>query len=83
MNMQEPGMTLNMDARKSGASIGTLELLLRALAHEVESQAYLQMAVRVAEDADMKAFLIGILGQEQLHETLLRNKLREKFNLEV
>jgi hypothetical protein len=41
------------------------------------------MAVRVAEDAEMKAFLIGILGQEQLHETLLRNKLREKYNLDV
>jgi rubrerythrin len=76
-------MTLNVDARKNGASITTLELLLRALAHEVESQAYLQLAVRLTEDPDMKAFLIGILGQEQLHETLLRNKLREKFNLEV
>jgi rubrerythrin len=76
-------MTLNVDARKNGASITTLELLLHVLAHEVESQAYLQMAIRAAEDADMKAFLIGILGQEQMHETLLRSKLREKFNLEV
>jgi hypothetical protein len=76
-------MTLNMDVRNNGASITTLELLLRALAHKVESQAYLQMTIRVAEDADMKAFLIGILGQEKLHETLLRTKLREKFNLEV
>jgi rubrerythrin len=76
-------MTLNVDARKNGASITTLELLLHVLAHEVESQAYLQMAIRAAEDADMKAFLIAILGQEQMHETLLRSKLREKFNLEV
>lgn len=76
-------MTLNSETTNSGASISTLELLLRTLAHEMESQAYLQMAVRVAEDADMKAFLIGILAQEKLHETLLRNRLREKFNLEV
>jgi rubrerythrin len=76
-------MILNTDNRNSNAHIATLEILLHALAHERESQAYLQMAVRVAEDAEMKAFLIGILGQEQLHETLLRNKLREKYNLDV
>ncbi len=60
-----------------------LEVLLRALSHEVESQAYLQVAVRVVEDPEVKAFLIDILGQEQLHETRLRSKLRERYSLEV
>lgn len=70
-------------ASASTVNVATLEVLLHALAHEMESQAYLQMAVRVTEDADIKAFLIGILSEEQLHETLLRNKLREKYRLEV
>lgn len=60
-----------------------LEVLLRALSHEVESQAYLQVAVRVVEDPEVKAFLIDILGQEQLHETKLRSKLRERYSLEL
>ncbi|MGE5619990.1 MAG: hypothetical protein ACM3US_12110 [Sphingomonadaceae bacterium] len=67
----------------NGVRIETLEMLLHALAHEIESQAYLQMAVRVADDADLKAFLIDILGQEQLHETRLRAKLREKYCLDI
>ena len=66
-----------------GVSVEALEMLLHALAHEVESQAYLQMAVRAADDPELKALLISILGQEQLHETQLRSKLREMFFLDV
>lgn len=71
------------EEERDGVSIETLEMLLHALAHEIESQAYLQMAVRVADDPSLKAFLIDLLGQEQLHETQLRAKLREKFSLEI
>jgi hypothetical protein len=60
-----------------------LKVLLHALSHEVESQAYLQMAIRAAEDPELKALLIEILGQEQIHETRLRSKLREKYALDV
>ncbi len=67
----------------NGVSVETLEMLLHALAHEIESQAYLQMAVRVVEDPDLQAFLINILGQEQLHETQLRAKLRDKYSLDI
>ena len=67
----------------SGVHIETLEILLHALSHEIESQAYLQMAVRLADDPDLKAFLIDILAQEQLHETRLRSKLHEKYALDV
>ena len=81
-------MTLNtQDAYNgtghSGMNVAGLKILLHALAHEVESQAYLQLAVRGCEDADLKAFLLTILGEEQLHETLLRSKLREKYQLDV
>lgn len=71
------------EGKRDGASIEALEMLLHALAHEIESQAYLQMAVRVVDDPSLKASLIEILGQEQLHETRLRSKLREKFSLEL
>ncbi len=67
----------------NGVNVETLEMLLHALAHEIESQAYLQVAVRVADDPDIKTFLITLLGQEQLHETQLRNKLREKYCLDI
>ncbi len=67
----------------NGVNVETLEMLLHALAHEIESQAYLQMAVRVADDPQLKAFLIDLLGQEQLHETQLRARLREKYSLDV
>ena len=60
-----------------------LEMLLHTLAHEIESQAYLQMAVRVVNDPDLKAFLVDILGQEQLHEVQLRARLREKYSLDI
>ncbi len=76
-------MSSKREENHNGVHIETLEMLLHALAHEIESQAYLQMAVRVADDPDLKAFLIDILGQEQLHETQLRNKLREKYCLDV
>lgn len=68
---------------QNSMKIETLEMLLHALAHEIESQAYLQMAVRVADEPDLKAFLIELLGQEQVHETQLRSKLREKYCLDV
>lgn len=67
----------------SGVHIETLEILLHALSHEIESQDYLQMAVRLADDTDLKAVLIDILAQEQLHETRLRSKLHEKCALDV
>ncbi len=76
-------MSSKREEGQNGVNIETLEMLLHALAHEIESQAYLQIAVRVAEDPDIKAFLINILGQEQLHETMLRSKLREKYHLDV
>ena len=63
--------------------VQTLEVLLHALSHQVESQAYLQVAVRLVEDPDVRAILIDLLGQEQLHETRLRSKLRDKYSLEV
>lgn len=66
-----------------GVDVQTLKVLLHTLSHEVESQAYLQIAVRVVEDPDVKAFLIDMLGQEQLHEIRLRSKIREKYSLEV
>lgn len=68
---------------RNGVNIETLEMLLHALAHEIESQAYLQMAVRVVDDPNLKAFLIELLGQEQLHETQLRAKLRERYSLDI
>lgn len=68
---------------RNGVDIETLEMLLHALAHEIESQAYLQMAVRVVDDPSLKAFLIELLGQEQLHETQLRAKLRERYSLDI
>lgn len=67
----------------TGINMQALEVLLHALAHQVESQAYLQVAVRVVDDPELKAILIDMLGQEQLHETRLRSKLREKYSLEV
>lgn len=76
-------MVLKEEEERSGVNFETLEMLLHALAHEIESQAYLQMAVRVADDPDLKALLIDILGQEQLHETQLRARLREKFSLDI
>ena len=76
-------MYIERESNHNGVNIETLEMLLHTLSHEIESQAYLQMAVRVADDPDLKAFLIDILGQEQLHETMLRSKLREKFSLDV
>ena len=76
-------MSIEKASGHNGVNIETLEMLLHTLSHEIESQAYLQMAVRVADDPDLKAFLIDILGQEQIHETMLRTKLREKFSLDV
>lgn len=76
-------MSSSKEPEHNGAGVGTLEMLLRALSHELESQAYLVMAVRVADDPELKALLIDILGQEQLHETRLRAKLREKYALDV
>lgn len=67
----------------TGVDVETLEMLLHTLAHEIESQAYLQMAVRVTGNPELKALLIEILGQEQLHETQLRTQLREKFSLDI
>ncbi len=71
------------EVERNGMNLETLEMLLHTLSHEIESQAYLQMAVRVADDPDLKAFLIELLGQEQLHETRLRSKLREKYALDL
>ncbi len=71
------------EGKRNGTSVEALEMLLHALAHQIESQAYLQMAVRIVDDPGLKASLIEILGQEQLHETKLRAKLREKFSLEL
>lgn len=71
------------DGNHNGVDVATLEMLLHALSHQVESQAYLQLAVRAAEDPDVKAFLIDILGQEQLHETRIRRKLKEKYSLDI
>lgn len=76
-------MSSKREKGHNGVSVETLEMLLHALAHEIESQAYLQMAVRVADDPELKAFLIDILGQEQLHEKQLRTKLREKYSLDM
>jgi rubrerythrin len=76
-------MPSESESDRNGINIETLEMLLHALSHEIESQAYLQMAVRVADDPTLKAFLIDILSQEQLHETKLRSKLREKYSLDV
>lgn len=76
-------MPSNNEPGHNGINMETLEMLLHALAHEIESQAYLQMAVRVADDPDLKAFLINILAQEQLHETMLRGKLRERYQLDI
>ena len=76
-------MSSKREEEHNGVKVETLEMLLHALAHEIESQAYLQMAVRVADDPDLKTFLIDILGQEQLHEIQLRNKLREKYSLDL
>lgn len=76
-------MSSKSKEEQNGVKVETLEMLLHTLAHEIESQAYLQMAVRVADDPDLKAFLIDILGQEQLHETQLRAKLREKYCLDI
>ena len=76
-------MSATRENYSGGVDVQTLEVLLHTLSHEVESQAYLQIAVRVVEDPDVKAFLVDMLGQEQLHETRLRSKLREKFSLDV
>ncbi len=76
-------MFVEKQSDNNGVNVETLEMLLHTLSHEIESQAYLQMAVRVADDPELKAFLIDILGQEQLHETMLRSKLREKYSLDV
>ncbi len=76
-------MSVRVDAGHNGVTVETLEMLLHVLAHEIESQAYLQMAVRVADDPDLKAFLIDMLGQEQLHEKQIRGKLREKYRLDI
>ncbi len=70
-------------SEQSALNVETLEVLLHALSHQVESQAYLQMAVRTVEDPDMRALLIDILGQEQIHETRLRVRLRERYSLDV
>ena len=76
-------MAAKRESNHNGVNVETLEMLLHALAHEIESQAYLQMAVRVVAEPDLKAFLINMLGQEQLHETQLRGVLKEKFLLDV
>ncbi len=76
-------MFVEKESVGNGLNMETLEMLLHTLSHEIESQAYLQMAVRVADDPELKAFLIDILGQEQIHETMLRSKLREKFSLDI
>jgi len=76
-------MSSTKEDESNGVNIETLEILLHALAHEIESQAYLQVAVRVAKDHKLKAFLIDLLGQEQLHETQLRETLRERYSLEI
>lgn len=76
-------MSSKQEEGQNGFSVETLEMLLHALAHEIESQAYLQMAVRIVDDPDLKASLVSILGQEQLHETMLRTKIREKYQLDI
>lgn len=76
-------MSISRDTEGTGSSVQAMEVLLHALSHEVESQAYLQMAVRVVEDPELRAFLIDILGQEQVHEIRLRAKLREMYSLDV
>ena len=76
-------MSISRDTERTGSGVQAIEVLLHALSHEVESQAYLQMAIRVVEDPELRAFLIDILGQEQVHEIRLRSKLREKYSLDV
>ncbi len=76
-------MSISRDTERTGSSVQAIEVLLHALSHEVESQAYLQMAVRVVDDPELRALLIDILGQEQVHELRLRAKLREKYSLDV
>ncbi|HEX9015635.1 MAG TPA: hypothetical protein VF960_06480 [Chloroflexota bacterium] len=76
-------MSISRDIEHTGSGMQAIEVLLHALSHEVESQAYLQMAVRVVDDPDLRAFLIDILGQEQVHEIRLRSKLRDLYSLDV
>ncbi|HEX2922481.1 MAG TPA: hypothetical protein VHS28_00455 [Chloroflexota bacterium] len=76
-------MSVKVAVEPNGVTIETLEMLLHVLAHEIESQAYLQMAVRVADDPALKAFLIDMLGEEQLHEKQIRAKLRDKYRLDI
>ncbi|GEM_PF-5066601 len=76
-------MSSTREEGRNGTGIEALEMLLRALAHEIESQAYLQMAVRLVDDPSLKEFLVQLLGQEQLHETQLRARLRDRYSLDI